>query len=167
MCEQLYQNILYHSTVGYLTIISDNHYIRKISFGKQELLSGYVECSHHPLLLKAEQQLIEYLDGKRMEFDLPYQVCGTEFQKSVWTALENIPYGAVKTYGMIAKEVHAPKASRAVGGACHNNPIAIIIPCHRVVGSNGNMTGFAAGINIKERLLKLEQQNCRKTILSL
>ena len=158
MSEQLYRKILYHSTVGFLTIVSDNHYIRKISFGKQELAEDHVETPEHWLLLKAEQQLMEYFEGVRTVFDLPYQVNGTDFQKSVWYALAKIPYGTVKTYGTIAKEIGSVKASRAVGGACNKNPIAIVIPCHRVVGSTGNLTGFAGGLTVKETLLQLEQR---------
>lgn len=158
MSEQLYRKILYHSTVGFLTVVSDNHYIRKISFGKQELAEDHVEIPEHWLLLKAEQQLMEYFEGARTVFDLPYQVNGTDFQKSVWDALAKIPYGTVKTYGTIAKEIGSVKASRAVGGACNKNPIAIVIPCHRVVGSNGNLTGFAGGLTVKETLLQLEQR---------
>ena len=158
MSEQLYRKILYHSTVGFLTVVSDNHYIRKISFGKQELAEDHVETPEHWLLLKAEQQLMEYFEGVRTVFDLPYQVNGTDFQKSVWDALAKIPYGTVKTYGTIAKEIGSVKASRAVGGACNKNPIAIVIPCHRVVGSNGNLTGFAGGLTVKETLLQLEQR---------
>ena len=158
MSEQLYRKILYHSTVGFLTVVSDNHYIRKISFGKQELAEDHVETPEHWLLLKAEQQLMEYFEGVRTVFDLPYQVNGTDFQKSVWDVLAKIPYGTVKTYGTIAKEIGSVKASRAVGGACNKNPIAIVIPCHRVVGSNGNLTGFAGGLTVKETLLQLEQR---------
>lgn len=158
MSEQLYRKILYHSTVGFLTVVSDNHYIRKVSFGKQELAEDYVETPEHWLLLKAEQQLMEYFEGARTVFDLPYQVNGTDFQKSVWHALAKIPYGTVKTYGTIAKEIGSVKASRAVGGACNKNPIAIVIPCHRVVGSTGNLTGFAGGLTVKETLLQLEQR---------
>lgn len=158
MSEQLHIKILYHSTVGFLTVVSDNHYIRKIGFGKQELDEDHVETPEHWLLLKAEQQLMEYFEGMRTVFDLPYQVHGTDFQKSVWDALAKIPYGTVKTYGTIAKEIGSFKASRAVGGACNKNPIAILIPCHRVVGSNGNLTGFAGGLTVKEKLLQLEQR---------
>lgn len=158
MSEQLYRKILYHSTVGFLTVVSDNHYIRKISFGKQELAEDHVETPEHWLLLKAEQQLMEYFEGVRTVFDLPYQIHGTDFQKSVWDALAKIPYGTVKTYGTIAKEIGSAKASRAVGGACNKNPIAIVIPCHRVVGSTRNLTGFAGGLTVKETLLQLEQR---------
>ena len=154
----LYGNILYHFQGGHLTVVSDNHYIRKISFGKRELAEDHVEAPGHWLLLKAEQQLMEYFDGVRTAFDLPYQIHGTDFQKSVWDALSKIPYGTVKTYGTIAKELGSLKASRAVGGACNKNPIAIVIPCHRVVGSNGNLTGFAGGLTVKEKLLQLERQ---------
>ena len=100
------------------------------------------------LLAQAQRQLEEYFAGQRTAFDLPW---------SVWQALQAIPYGETRTYGQIAAAVGRPKASRAVGGACHCNPIGIIIPCHRVVGASGSLTGYAGGLNRKAALLALEQ----------
>lgn len=108
------------------------------------------------LVLQAEQQLYEYFKGLRKEFDLPLNPQGTVFQKKVWKALQEIPYGEVRTYGQIAGAVGSPKGARAVGMACHNNPILIMIPCHRVIGANGSLTGFGCGLDMKEKLLKLE-----------
>lgn len=155
----LFGKILYHSEIGYFTIFSDNHYIRKIEFGKQALPEGAVWAENHPLLQQAEQQLTEYFAGNRKEFSLPLQPDGTDFQKSVWNALQQIPYGAVQTYGELAMQLKRPKAARAVGGACHNNPIVIVIPCHRVIGANGSLIGFAGGLDVKQMLLELEQKN--------
>ena len=155
----LFGKILYHSKIGYLTILSDDHYIRKIKFGKQELPKDAVWAENHPLLQQVEQQLLEYFAGERRSFTLPLQADSTDFQKSVWNALQQIPYGTVRTYGELAKQLERPKAARAIGRACHNNPIAIVIPCHRVVGANGNLTGFAGGLSIKQILLELEQRN--------
>ena len=155
----LYGKILYHSNVGYLTLISDDHYIRKLEFGKKELSALNAAEETHPLLQEASRQLEEYLSGSRTQFDLPLAPEGTEFQKSVWNALLQIPYGQVSTYGKLAEQIGKPKAARAVGGACHNNPIAIIIPCHRAVGSNGSLTGFGGGLPLKRWLLDLENTN--------
>ncbi len=109
-----------------------------------------------PLLLEAKRQLEEYFAGLRAAFSLPLAPKGTEFQKRVWRELENIPYGKTSTYGQIAEAIGNPNASRAVGGANHHNPIAIMIPCHRVIGADGRLTGYAGGLDIKETLLRLE-----------
>lgn len=110
-----------------------------------------------PLLAEARRQLTEYAQGKRREFCLPLSLHGTPFQKKIWAALQTIPYGETRTYGQIAAQTGNPKASRAVGMANHNNPVAIIVPCHRVIGVGGKLTGYAGGLDKKERLLKLEQ----------
>jgi methylated-DNA-[protein]-cysteine S-methyltransferase len=104
------------------------------------------------------RQLAEYFAGKRTRFELPLDVEGTPFQKSVWNALLQIPYGETRSYGEIAKAVGKPAAARAVGMANHNNPIAIVIPCHRVVGQDGSLTGYAGGVHLKEQLLSIERQ---------
>ena len=110
----------------------------------------------HPVLNQAEKQLKEYFLGKRKKFDLELATEGTDFQKKVWSALQRIPYGKTKSYGDIARTIGQPKASRAVGGANNKNPIAIIVPCHRVIGANGDLTGFGGGLSVKEKLLALE-----------
>lgn len=109
------------------------------------------------LIKKAYTQLEEYLSGKRTEFDIEIEMIGTEFQKKVWKELLNIPYGETRSYKDIAIAIGNEKACRAVGNANNKNPIAIIVPCHRVVGSDGSMTGYAGGLNIKEKLLKIEK----------
>ncbi len=111
------------------------------------------------LLLKAKKELEEYFAGKRKEFDLPLEQEGTEFQKKVWEALERIPYGETRTYKDVAKMVGNEKASRAVGMANNKNSIPIIIPCHRVIGSNGKLVGYALGLDMKKYLLDLERKN--------
>jgi len=108
------------------------------------------------LLLNAERQLNEYFAGVRSEFDLPLDFSGTEFQKSVWEALRSIPYGETRSYGDIARQIGRQKAMRAVGAANGRNPISIVAPCHRVIGANGALTGFAGGLEIKKYLLALE-----------
>lgn len=109
------------------------------------------------LIKRAYEELNEYFSGKRRTFDLPLYTDGTEFQMQVWKALQEIPYGETRSYKEIAEKTGRPLACRAVGGACHRNPIFIMIPCHRVVGADGSMTGFGGGIPVKEQLLKLEQ----------
>jgi methylated-DNA-[protein]-cysteine S-methyltransferase len=109
-----------------------------------------------PLLEEAEKQIKEYLDGTSKRFDLPLAAKGTEFQKTVWEALQRIPYGETRSYKQIATMIGRPDASRAVGMANGKNPILILTPCHRVVGSDGKLTGYAAGLEIKEQLLELE-----------
>ena len=110
-----------------------------------------------PLLKKAAVQLKEYLAGKRQVFDLSLDPQGTEFQKKVWKALEEIPYGELRSYKDIAIAVGNPKGSRAIGMANNRNPIAIVVPCHRVVGSNGKLVGYAYGLGMKDDLLQLEK----------
>lgn len=109
-----------------------------------------------PLLRAARTQLLEYLSGARRSFDLPLDPAGTDFQRSVWEALRAIPYGQTRTYGEIAAAVGRPRAVRAVGQANHVNPLPIFIPCHRVVGKNGALTGYAGGLDLKSALLALE-----------
>jgi methylated-DNA-[protein]-cysteine S-methyltransferase len=109
-----------------------------------------------PILLEAERQLAEYFAGTRTTFDLPLEPDGTAFQKKVWRALRKIPFGTTRSYLELAKAVGAPSASRAVGAANGKNPLSIILPCHRVVGARGHLTGFAGGLKIKATLLALE-----------
>jgi len=110
-----------------------------------------------PLIREAAEQLNEYLAGKRKAFDLPLAPEGTPFQKAVWKALTGIPYGETRTYKEIAETVGKPRACRAVGMANNKNPIAILIPCHRVIGADGKLTGYAGGLDIKKKLLDLEK----------
>ena len=109
-----------------------------------------------PLLARAREQLTEYFHRRRKVFDLPLAPQGTPFQKRVWAALEAIPYGQTRAYRDIAREVDSPRGFRAVGMANNRNPIPILIPCHRVVGSNGSLTGYAGGLALKQALLELE-----------
>ena len=109
-----------------------------------------------PILLAAERQLTEYFAGARTEFDLPLQPDGSEFQKRVWQALRKIPFGQTRSYLDLAKAVGSAKAARAVGAANGKNPLSIIVPCHRAIGSDGSLTGFAGGLETKAALLALE-----------
>lgn len=108
---------------------------------------------------EVRRQLSEYFAGERKDFDLPLALNGTEFQVSVLEALQEIPYGETTSYGVIAKRIGRPKAVRAVGAANGRNPIPIIVPCHRVIGSSGDLTGFGGGLDTKEALLRLEAEN--------
>lgn len=110
------------------------------------------------LLWKTAQQLDEYFSGQRQQFDLPLAPRGTDFQKQVWRALREIPFGQTRSYAQLAQHIGKPSATRAVGAANGRNPIAIIVPCHRVIGADGGLTGFSGGLSAKSYLLKLEGQ---------
>lgn len=120
------------------------------------------EETETPLLKKAAKELMEYFNGERKVFDIPFASHGTEFRLKVWEKLNLIPYGETRSYGEIAKMIGNPKASRAVGMANNRNPLAIIVPCHRVIGHDGNLTGYAGGLKLKQQLLDLEKQNKTK-----
>ncbi len=121
-------------------------------------LEHAAEYPEHPILLQAEKQLTEYFDGKRNAFSIVLDMRGTDFQKNVWEALLAIPFGETRSYGQLAKQLGKPEASRAVGAANGRNPISIIVPCHRVIGASGKLTGFAGGLEVKAQLLKLESK---------
>ena len=117
------------------------------------------EDEHHPVLVETERQLQEYFDGRRKRFTLKLDVTGTPFQRKVWNALLTIPFGETRSYGEIARQIGSPRAVRAVGAANGRNPLSIVAPCHRVIGSTGHLTGFAAGLDTKAYLLALEGTN--------
>ena len=148
----------YQTDIGILEIEEQNNYIIKIGFlnsEKIELCKQYGQ-SETQLMKETYKQIVEYLEGKREKFDIPIKLKGTQFQLKVWEALQKIPYGETRSYQDIANEIGNPKACRAVGMANHNNPVAVIIPCHRVIGKNGKLTGYAGGLSIKEKLLEIE-----------
>ena len=120
-------------------------------------LAELIENKQHPILLETQKQLSEYFEGQRKIFDLPLNFEGTEFQQKVWQALLTIPFGETRSYKDIAEQIGNVKAVRAVGAANGKNPISIIAPCHRVVGANGKLVGFAGGLDNKDILLKLEK----------
>jgi methylated-DNA-[protein]-cysteine S-methyltransferase len=123
-------------------------------------LSDLMEDERHPVLLKTEEQLRDYFAGKRKSFSIPLDMRGTPFQRNVWKALIAIPFGQTRTYGDLAKQLGNPTASRAVGAANGRNPVSIVVPCHRVIGASGKLTGFAGGLETKAHLLGLEGNNC-------
>lgn len=120
-------------------------------------LSGLVQDEAHPILVKTEQQLDEYFAGKRKSFSIALDARGTPFQKRVWEALQAIAYGETRSYGQLAARLGHPKAVRAVGAAIGRNPVSIVVPCHRVIGASGKLTGFAGGLEAKAFLLRLEE----------
>lgn len=124
---------------------------------KRVRLAQLIENKNHPVLLETQQQLNEYFQGHRTQFDLALDFAGTEFQQKVWQALLTIPFGETRSYKQIAEQIGNVKAVRAVGAANGKNPISIIAPCHRVVGANGKLVGFAGGLENKDVLLKLEK----------
>lgn len=146
-----------NTKIGMITIIEEENQIVAIEINKKIEEEGIEKDT--PLLKETEKQLMEYLEGKRKKFNVPLNPKGTEFMKAVWTALQDIPYGEVRTYKQIAERVGNPKASRAVGMANHRNPIPIMIPCHRVIGSNGKLVGYALGMEKKAYLLEWEKKN--------
>ncbi|MBY0413278.1 MAG: methylated-DNA--[protein]-cysteine S-methyltransferase [Bdellovibrionales bacterium] len=146
------------SPIGKLTLVASNSALVALYVKNEEMpkKTGAFKDENHKVLKKTEKQLREYFEGLRREFNLPLDPEGTDFQARVWGALTKIPYGKVWSYGEQAKFLKAPNAQRAVGGANGKNPIPIIIPCHRVIGSTGKLTGFAGGMEMKIFLLKLE-----------
>ena len=149
------------SPVGDLTRVADARGLAAILWENDRpgrvRLGPLTEDAEHPILVETERQLGEYFAGRRRAFDVPLSFAGSDFQKRVWSALLTIPFGETRSYGEIAQQVGKPSASRAVGAANGRNPVSIIAPCHRVVGSTGKLTGFAGGLEAKAFLLELEQ----------
>lgn len=145
----------YHMEMGGITVVCEGAVVREVGFGIYNPQGA--ECCRTELSDRVAKQLGEYFEGARTEFELPLEPEGTAFQKSVWKALETIPYGETRCYSEVAEMIGNPKAARAIGMANHNNPIGICIPCHRVVGKNGKLVGYAAGTDKKKTLLELEQ----------
>jgi methylated-DNA-[protein]-cysteine S-methyltransferase len=146
----------YQTTIGKIGIMENGKAITNV-FLKEDNVSQDVTVKETSLIKEAGQQLNDYLASKRRSFALPLAPEGTEFQQRVWNALQEIPCGEIRSYGEVAKGIGQPKAARAVGMANNKNPILIFIPCHRVVGANGNLVGYAAGLDVKKYLLNLER----------
>ncbi|MDR3250742.1 MAG: methylated-DNA--[protein]-cysteine S-methyltransferase [Tannerella sp.] len=152
--------IIYNSPIGAMRIIENGEAITAIK---------YLACNpdnppeatekETELIKEAVAQLKDYFSGSRKTFDLPVQQHGTAFQKRVWDALSNIPYGETRTYKQTAEAIGCPKGARAVGLANNRNPISILVPCHRVIGADGKLTGYAGGLDAKQKLLNLEKGN--------
>ena len=151
------------SPVGELKLVASDKGLAAVLWENDDphrvRLEPVSENKNHPVLLEAERQLKDYFNGKRKTFSLVLDFKGTAFQKQVWAALLTIPFGETRSYGQIAKQIGNPKAVRAVGAANGKNPISIIAPCHRVIGSTGKLTGFAGGLETKAHLLSIEKQD--------
>lgn len=146
--------------VGRLRLVADDTGLAAILWEKDRPgrvpLENLVETPNHPILRAAARQLEEYFKGSRKEFQLPLTRRGTDFQRKVWEALRTIPFGETRSYTAIARQVGRPRAVRAVGAAIGRNPLSIVAPCHRVIGSSGALTGFAGGLDAKTFLLRHE-----------
>lgn len=151
----MYKKVM-NSPVGKIEIVEENEKIIELNI-YNEKKNNIIE-KDTKLLLETQKQLKEYFKGKRTKFEIPLNPKGTEFMKKVWKELLNIPYGEVRTYKEIAEKIGNSKASRAVGMANNKNPIPIIIPCHRVIGSNNKLVGYALGLDMKKYLLDLERK---------
>lgn len=146
----------YDTAIGKVGIAEEAGHITNIFFNVKNCSIQNMVILESPLLKKAAKQIEEYLQGDRKKFDLPLAPEGTDFQKRDWEALKMIPYGQTVSYGEIAEQIGCHRGARAVGMANNHNPIPIIIPCHRVIGSNGKLVGYAGGMDIKIKLLQIE-----------
>ncbi|TMA65514.1 MAG: methylated-DNA--[protein]-cysteine S-methyltransferase [Deltaproteobacteria bacterium] len=151
------------SPVGKLKLVASSNALVAVLWERERpnrvKLDTMTLAPQHPILLETERQLAEYFSGERIQFDLPLQPDGSEFQKKVWQALREIPFGQTRSYLDLAKALGSSKAARAVGAANGKNPLSIIVPCHRVVGADGSLTGFAGGVETKAALLALENRS--------
>lgn len=161
MRNQSYLGKVIDSPVGQLKLVASERGLAAILWEndnpRRVPLGEVVESDSDPVLLETERQLREYFAGQRKEFALPMDFRGTEFQQRVWAALLTIPFGETRSYAQIAQQIGCPAAVRAVGAANGRNPLSIIAPCHRVLGSNGKLTGFAGGLETKAKLLSMER----------
>src|SRR5262245_32206309 len=147
---------LMETPLGALTLGSTPRGLALVHFGNRLPKEAKVEESPNRVFIR---QLEEYFSNQRTEFDLPLDMQGTPFQMAVWCQLQKIPYGETRSYGEIARSIGKSGAARAVGMANHENPIAVVIPCHRVVGQNGSLTGYAGGVHLKAQLLSIERRH--------
>ncbi len=150
----------YSSPIGSLFLYEEDQKLVKIGFNKatkEKFIDNEYLLKMTDLLKQACNELDEYFKGKRLSFNIPLNLKGTSFQKKVWKALQNIPYGNTTSYKEIAEIVGSPKGYRAVGNANNKNPIPIMIPCHRIIGSSGGLVGYAGGLSKKKKLLSLEE----------
>jgi methylated-DNA-[protein]-cysteine S-methyltransferase len=158
--DTLHFRATFDSPVGILSLVATDHalvaLVWRVEAHSRAGFENAVEKPRHPLLRETVRQLREYFAGQRRAFELPLEFRGTEFQRSAWSALLTIPYGETRTYRQMAEQIGNPAAVRAVGAANGRNPISIIAPCHRVIGMNGDLTGFGGGLKAKAQLLALE-----------
>lgn len=152
--DNMVKKYVYNTIIGPIEIVEEDGYIVRLDFRIDEK----IDTEETSLIKETYKQIEEYLLGNRKKFIVPIKLKGTEFPKKVWNALLEIPYGETMSYKKIAEKIGNPKACRAVGMANHNNPIAIIVPCHRVIGSNRKLVGYAGGLDIKQKLLEIESE---------
>ena len=158
----LASTVLDPTPVGPIVVLATETAVRAVLFGEADAARVHtggtaVPNDSHPVLVEARRQLEEYFAGDRLDFDLPLDPVGTPFQMQVWQTLRGIPYGSTISYGEQARRLGDPNKARAVGAANGRNPISIVVPCHRVVGSNGSLTGFGGGLGAKAWLLDHER----------
>lgn len=157
------------SRVGTIRVAATSRGVCKIALGKETAQAFFGWLEHHVsrapgkpersgIVALALDQIAEYLNGERRDFDLPLDLRGTEFQRSAWSAVAGIPYGQTRTYAQIAQAIGKPFAVRAVGAANGANPLPLVVPCHRVLGSDGSLTGYGGGLEVKQKLLEMEAQ---------
>ena len=157
------------SRVGTIRVAATSRGVCKVALGKETAADffGWLErhVAHAPrkpdrsgIVALALDQIAEYLGGRRREFDLPLDLRGTEFQRRVWAAVAGIPYGETRTYADIARTIGKPRATRAVGAANGANPLPLVVPCHRVLGADGSLTGYGGGLDVKQKLLEMESE---------
>ena len=160
MHEHITHYTMLDTTVGQLLMAGNARFLQLIAFpaGSRVVPVKPDWRRDDTLYREAKSQLLEYFAGQRTDFDFSMEMVGTDFQKSVWRELLAIPYGATTTYGALAKRIGRPRASRAVGAANGANPLSIVVPCHRVIGSTGGLTGFGGGVETKQYLLDLEKR---------
>lgn len=155
----------YDSPLGQILLVANDVALTGLHFVGEKyypaITTDWQQRSDANMIARASAQIDEYFAGQRKDFDLPVDPAGTPFQRDVWQALRNIPYGVTTNYGTLAQRLGKPKASRAVGAANGRNPISIVIPCHRVIGANGDLTGYAGGMARKESLLRMEANGQR------
>jgi len=152
------------SFVGSITLLASRAGLQAVLWEPHralidETLDGVVVDEAHEMVVAVERQLDEYFEGDRTDFDVPLDLQGTDFQKRVWEQLLEIPYGETRSYGDLARALGDSQMAQAVGAANGNNPVSIIVPCHRVVGASGALTGYAGGVDVKAKLLALERKN--------
>ena len=155
------------SPIGRLRLVATDEGLSHLLFDQQvgedmDSDGDPAEADDHPVLAAATTQLAEYFAGRRQEFDIPLDLSGTEFQRAAWSALANVPFGETRSYRQQAEAIGRPKAVRAIGAANGRNPVPIVLPCHRIVGSDGSLTGYGGGLPIKEYLLNHEQAQSQK-----
>lgn len=152
-------SVYYYSTpIGLLAIHEHGKFIAGVSFARRKESEEAATVVETPGIRLCYQMIIEYLKGDRKDFEeIPVSLAGTAFQLKVWQALAKIPYGETRSYKDVAEAIGQPLAIRAVGAACNKNPVAVLVPCHRVVGSDGSLTGYAGGVRVKQKLLEMEK----------